>query len=220
MAWGGPEEQRQEQRAGNPNAKDWHDEALKILEHTMEDYWNDSEEPSNQRGSARSATATSPQSTANTTLESEFDRHRRSLIEQNSYSDGGGWKAELRRYLSDLPDVSKDTDIIEWWGTHAKVYPTLSRIAKDVCAIPATSVPCERLFSAGGEIATKRRSALGAEQFEKLQLMKHAWRQSIEDRAAMNEDVLEMVEFEEICLRDKELFDLEDTDDEIISFSP
>ncbi|KAF9228572.1 hypothetical protein BS17DRAFT_655048, partial [Gyrodon lividus] len=39
MAWGGPEEQRKEQAAGNPNAKDWHDEALKTLEKTVEEYW-------------------------------------------------------------------------------------------------------------------------------------------------------------------------------------
>ncbi|KAJ8579843.1 hypothetical protein M405DRAFT_699659, partial [Rhizopogon salebrosus TDB-379] len=39
IAWGGAEEQEQERAAGNPNAKDWHDEALMIMERTMEDYW-------------------------------------------------------------------------------------------------------------------------------------------------------------------------------------
>ncbi|KAF8443721.1 hypothetical protein L210DRAFT_3396056, partial [Boletus edulis BED1] len=39
MAWGGAEEQAKEIAAGNHNAKNWHDEALKIIESTMQDYW-------------------------------------------------------------------------------------------------------------------------------------------------------------------------------------
>jgi hypothetical protein len=31
ITWGGPEEQEQERTAGNPSARDWHDEALKIM---------------------------------------------------------------------------------------------------------------------------------------------------------------------------------------------
>ena len=40
MAWGGPEEQKRECEAGNPNAKDWHVEARWIVERTMEEYWD------------------------------------------------------------------------------------------------------------------------------------------------------------------------------------
>ena len=35
MAWGGPEEQAAEIAQGNPDAKDWQDEAKKILENTV-----------------------------------------------------------------------------------------------------------------------------------------------------------------------------------------
>ena len=38
MAWGGQEEQEAEIAAGNPNAKNWHDEALKVVEETMRNY--------------------------------------------------------------------------------------------------------------------------------------------------------------------------------------
>lgn len=34
-AWGGPEEKEAEIAAGNPHAKDWQDEALKIVEKTV-----------------------------------------------------------------------------------------------------------------------------------------------------------------------------------------
>src|SRR5277367_1120384 len=35
LAWGGPEEQAAEIAAGNPNAKDWQDEALQIVERAV-----------------------------------------------------------------------------------------------------------------------------------------------------------------------------------------
>jgi hypothetical protein len=35
MAWGGPEEQAKERAAGNADAKDWQDEARKIIEKTV-----------------------------------------------------------------------------------------------------------------------------------------------------------------------------------------
>jgi hypothetical protein len=34
-----------------------------------------------------------------------------------SQEEEEGWEPELRRYLKDLPeDVTRDTDIVEWWG--------------------------------------------------------------------------------------------------------
>jgi hypothetical protein len=59
---------------------------------------------------------------------------------------------------------------------HEGIYPTLACIARDICAIPASSVPCERLFPAAAEIATDCHSRLGAVKFEYLQVLKHTWR--------------------------------------------
>jgi hypothetical protein len=45
----------------------------------------------------------------------EYDRHREQLLNQTLHREG--WRAELVRYLTDIPDnVTKDTDIIVWWG--------------------------------------------------------------------------------------------------------
>jgi hypothetical protein len=85
----------------------------------------------------------------------------------------------------------------------------------DICAIPATSVPCKRLFSAGAEITTDRRSRLGSDRFEQLQILKHAWRDQIVDSASINSSEIEDVyldEFRELFTRDQEL--VEDSDDE------
>jgi hypothetical protein len=49
-----------------------------------------------------------------TSLISDYDYYRRRRIMQNS--DDEGWASELRHYLKDIPaNVTKDTDIIEWW---------------------------------------------------------------------------------------------------------
>lgn len=42
-----------------------------------------------------------------------FDRYRQTLV---SKDDEEGWAAEKRRYLKDMPaDVTKETDVVEWW---------------------------------------------------------------------------------------------------------
>lgn len=235
MAWGGAEEQQKEREAGNPNAKDWYDEATKTVEKTMADYW-DQTKPSTTITKLAASLSLNDQ-TSKHPLESEFDRHRREYLQQASVrSDSGGWKTELRRYLNDIPtEVSKETNIVTWWAvwhisyisilvlksfqTHSNEYPTLSRIAMDVCAIPATSVPCERLFSAGAEVATDRRSRLGADKFEQLQILKHTWRDNIVDVARLNSSTTEeeyLDEFRELFKRDVELVEWDGANETVI----
>ena len=104
--------------------------------------------------------------------------------------------------------------------THTSSYPTLARIAQDICAIPASSVLCEHLFLAGAEIATDRRSRLGSVRFEELQVLKHAWRDSIVSQATMNsQEVLEVFlqEYRELYeLEDERRDDANDGDIEVV----
>jgi hypothetical protein len=69
----------------------------------------------------------------------------------------------------------------------------MSCVALDVIACQASSVPCERLFSASKQSADDRRARLGASRFEELQLMKFAWRQDITDLAAWNSGLVEEI---------------------------
>ncbi|KAH7904966.1 hypothetical protein BJ138DRAFT_1118908 [Hygrophoropsis aurantiaca] len=128
MPWGGPEEQEQERAPGNPHAKDWYDEALKVVEKMMADYWRERPGRNNPAPLVRVPNTASASSTKKSgAVESDFDRHRRLLIEQATRNQDTGWAAELRRYLQDMPeDVTKDTDIIKWWSKHAAIYPTLA----------------------------------------------------------------------------------------------
>jgi len=43
-----------------------------------------------------------------------------------------------------------------WWRIHAEKYPNIWIIARCVLAIPATSAPLERVFSAAANIVNKK----------------------------------------------------------------
>jgi hypothetical protein len=117
-------------------------------------------------------------------LSSEYDCYCQSLLQTD---DGEGWSFELRCYLNDRPgDVTKDTDIVEWWQDHTTLFPTLAWIALDILPCQVSSVPCEHLFLASKQTVDLHRSSLGAKCFEELQIMKFAWRKKILDNAEQN----------------------------------
>lgn len=49
---------------------------------------------------------------------------------------------------------------ILWWATNKGRYPLLSQLAAHYLAIPATSVPCERVFSTAGNVVNDKRACL------------------------------------------------------------
>lgn len=65
----------------------------------------------------------------------------------------------LSRYLKDklLPRME---DPIKYWLLHKAAYPYLYRVALQYLSTPASSVPCEIIFSKAGEIVSQRRSRL------------------------------------------------------------
>ena len=93
MAWGGLEEQAHEWELGNVYAKDWQDEALKIIKKAMAKYWQSCSTVS-KPPEATATTSETPD--AKIIHESEFDCHHCFLIAQSAQTDDtGGWAAEL-----------------------------------------------------------------------------------------------------------------------------
>ena len=92
----------------------------------------------------------------------DFDEYRRSQTALDS-------KSEVERYLMESVEAKSPTfDILMWWKVNSVKYPTLARIARDVLAIPITTVPSESVFSTGGRVLDPFRSSLAPNTIQGL----------------------------------------------------
>jgi hypothetical protein len=57
---------------------------------------------------------------------------------------------------------------LDYWRKNAGQFPHLAKQAEKLLSIPATSVPCERLFSAAGILVSKRRAALRPDHIQQM----------------------------------------------------
>ena len=72
---------------------------------------------------------------------------------------------EIRSYRAEktLEFFDKNNLVLSpltWWKSNEKLYPSLAKYARWVLAIPATSASSGRVFSAAGQIVTKKRARL------------------------------------------------------------
>ncbi|KAM9824979.1 E3 SUMO-protein ligase ZBED1-like isoform 2-T2 [Syngnathus typhle] len=72
---------------------------------------------------------------------------------------------EVQRYVSD-PPLGRAEDPLAYWLSHRNVYPHLFRLAKHFLCTPASSLPCEQVFSKCGELASKKRNRLSPKSVE------------------------------------------------------
>jgi hypothetical protein len=81
-----------------------------------------------------------------------------------------GFKSELDRYLDEeLLDMhTKNFKVLDWWKVAGTRFPTLRRIARDIFAIPVTTVASESAFSTSGRVLSDHRSRLTSKLLEAL----------------------------------------------------
>ncbi|KAL5134228.1 Zinc finger BED domain-containing protein RICESLEEPER 2 [Glycine soja] len=99
----------------------------------------------------------------------DYDRY----IERKKRARTSTMKTELDHYLEEevLPR-SSDFDILMWWKLNELKYPTLQAIARDVLAIPISTIASKSAFSIGGQILTLHRSRLHYTTLEALMCSK------------------------------------------------
>lgn len=70
-------------------------------------------------------------------------------------------KSELDKYLKeDTEDESDKFDMLNWWKVNSPRFPILSLVARDVLAIPVSTVASESVFSTSGRVLDAFRSSL------------------------------------------------------------
>ena len=85
---------------------------------------------------------------------------------------------EIARYRSEEVDPDKIEDPLkDFWQKNESKYPILSRLAKKLLCIPATSVEAERRFSDMGLLLTKRRLCMTGAHVDMCLFLKDKYRQ-------------------------------------------
>ncbi|KAK9995873.1 hypothetical protein SO802_020559 [Lithocarpus litseifolius] len=61
---------------------------------------------------------------------------------------------EVEKYLTENCDGRRDVnfEVLGWWKDNSSRYPMLSKVAKDVLAVPVSTVASKSAFSTGGRI--------------------------------------------------------------------
>ncbi|XP_009608079.1 zinc finger BED domain-containing protein RICESLEEPER 2-like isoform X2 [Nicotiana tomentosiformis] len=75
------------------------------------------------------------------------------MLDLKRHKSGGciDLKTELDKYLGEDVEGEKDKfDVLGWWKLNSPRFPTLADMARDVLAIPISSVAYESAFSTGG----------------------------------------------------------------------
>ena len=81
----------------------------------------------------------------------------------DEYDDESG--DELNKYLEQRIDMASiDDNPLTFWYKYQSIYPILSKLARSIYSIPATTANVERQFSAGGLMIHSRRTRLNPEQ--------------------------------------------------------
>lgn len=87
-------------------------------------------------------------------------------------------ESEIRAYEDirvSVDDTHLHFNVMEWWHSHQDILPMLSRYARFIHSIPATSAASERSFSAAGNMLTEKRSGLNPATLSSMLLLKSNW---------------------------------------------
>ncbi|KAL4591830.1 hypothetical protein LXL04_004803 [Taraxacum kok-saghyz] len=79
-------------------------------------------------------------------------------------------KSELEEYLQSPPEKmsNESFEILRWWSDKCTTYKVLASMAKDILAIPVSTVASESAFSTSGRVIDDFRSNLGVKTVETL----------------------------------------------------
>ncbi|KAL3967138.1 chromosome alignment-maintaining phosphoprotein 1 [Sarotherodon galilaeus] len=118
----------------------------------------------------RSVPKTDREAVRSHTAEEGPAKKRLSLLQMDSDSESEEEVQQdraIQRYRAE-PCTALEDCPLQWWAAHAGAHSQLARLARRYLATPASTVPCERLFSVAGHIVNKKRSALHSENVDKL----------------------------------------------------
>lgn len=100
-----------------------------------------------------------------TLMDSDSDDSNKDDDDQED--EGEMLRKEVQMYFG---EHKKDRNLspLQWWRDNEGKFPNLALLARSYLAVPATSTPSERLFSAAGNIVSKKRASLTPDHVDML----------------------------------------------------
>ncbi|KAL0413332.1 UNVERIFIED_CONTAM: Zinc finger BED domain-containing protein RICESLEEPER 1, partial [Sesamum radiatum] len=149
-------------------------------------------------GSSFSRVSSSSSSSVGTSMQFlDHEATRTFTIEQefSMYKTGGKGdrvKSELEKYLSEDVEMHRDKfDILNWWKVNTLRFPILSKMARDVLAVPVSTVASESAFSTGGRVLDAFRSSLSPKIVQAL-ICTQDWLRKDSKPISIEEDLSEL----------------------------
>ena len=88
---------------------------------------------------------------------------------KQKYEKEGELKLELEKYLDeDTEEDCENFDILGWWKFNCSRFPITGKIARDVLAVPVSTVASESAFSTSGRVLDVFRSSLAPTTVQSL----------------------------------------------------
>ncbi|XP_031131905.1 zinc finger BED domain-containing protein RICESLEEPER 2-like [Ipomoea triloba] len=127
-------------------------------------------------------------------LKSQFKKQR---LESGEL---GRKKTELEVYLSEaIIEEDGEFDLLKWWKVNAGRFPVLSKMARDILAVPISTVASESTFSTSGRVLDAFRSSLTPKIVEAL-VCAQDWLRLHNQSLSVEENIDEVEKFEkEFC---------------------
>lgn len=106
-------------------------------------------------------------------------------------------KTEVERYFEHAREpMETNFNILQWWKNSQNRYPTLALMARDVLAIPVSTVASESAFSTGGCVLDSFRTSLTPRMVEAL-ICSQDWLRTSHAPLSTEENLFELESMEE-----------------------
>lgn len=109
-------------------------------------------------------------------------------------------KSELDLYLAEpVKKLNENVDILDYWNKSAARYPQLAKMARDILAVPVSSVASESAFSLSKKVITPNRSSLKPKTVEALMCLQDWYRCKLQEKeeSKRKDDVVNLDEEED-----------------------
>ncbi|KAL0423837.1 UNVERIFIED_CONTAM: putative AC transposase [Sesamum radiatum] len=98
---------------------------------------------------------------SNVNVDDSLDEFEQFVVSKTFGATNLSATSEFYMYLEEsLLPRARDFDILNWWKTNGVKFPTLQKMARDILAIPVSTVVSESAFSSSGKLINPHRNRL------------------------------------------------------------